>query len=131
MGTASEDLDAVIAAPEHHKVLLEDERIRVLETLLKPGEITRIHTHAWGGFLYIVSWSDFIRYDGEGRIMLQSQDLDVQPIPGTAIWAPPLPPHALRNVGDRDIHVILTELKDNAGSPTAEVTLPASSRSSN
>lgn len=38
-------LDAVMAAPNHHKVLLENDQIRVLETLIRPGEETAVHTH--------------------------------------------------------------------------------------
>ncbi len=43
--------------------------------------------------------------------MFQSKDLANPPRPGTAIYAAPLPPHTLRNVGNQDIHVILTEFK--------------------
>ncbi len=114
MSALLDELDAVAAAPEHHKVLLENDRIRVLETRILPGDETNVHIHVWGGYLYIVSWSDFIRYDGEGNIMLQSSNLSNPPQPGTAIWAPPLPPHTLRNVGTQDIHVILTEFKDGS-----------------
>ena len=45
-----DQLDAVAAAPEHHKVLLENDQIRVLETLILPGEETAVHTHVWSGF---------------------------------------------------------------------------------
>ncbi len=112
--TRLDALDAVTAAPEHHKVLLEDDRIRVLETLIHPGDETRVHTHIWGGYLLILSWSDFVRYDDQRNVMLESKNLAQTPEPGTAIWAPPLPPHSLRNVGNRDIHVILTEIKDGS-----------------
>lgn len=118
-------LDAVTAAPEHHKVLLENDDIRVLETVLQPGEETKVHTHVWGGYLYIVSWSDFVRYDEQGNVMLQSKDLAQAPEPGTAIWAPPLPPHSLRNVGEGTIHVILTELKGSGSLEIPPSSLPA------
>lgn len=104
-------LDAVVAAPKHHKVLLENDYIRVLETLIPPGEQTEIHTHVWGGYLYIVSWSDLVRYDDVGNILLDTRNSPNQPQPGTAIWAEPLGPHVASNVGDRNLHVILTELK--------------------
>ncbi len=103
--------DAVAAAPGHHKVLLENDQVRVLETLLKPGEETAVHTHIWSGFLYIISWSDFIRYDEHRNIMMDSARMTNTPIAGTAIAAAPIPPHSLRNVGTENIHVILTELK--------------------
>ncbi len=104
-------LDAVAAAPKHHKVLLENDQIRVLETLILPGVETTVHTHIWSGVLYIISWSDFIRYDENRNIMIDSARMVNTPIPGTAILAAPIPPHSLRNVGTQNIHVILTEFK--------------------
>jgi quercetin dioxygenase-like cupin family protein len=38
-------LDALIAALEHHTLLLENERVRVLETHIPPGAVTAVHTH--------------------------------------------------------------------------------------
>ncbi|MGC4045671.1 MAG: hypothetical protein QM758_17910 [Armatimonas sp.] len=108
-----DELDAVSAAPQHHKVLLENDHIRVLETLIRPGEETAMHTHIWGGYLYIVSWSDVIRYDGERNVILDSKAQGFFPEPGTAIPAAPLPLHSLRNVGSQNVHVILTELKNS------------------
>jgi hypothetical protein len=105
-------LDAVAAAPEHHKVLLENDQIRVLETLLRPGEETAVHTHVWSGFLYIISWSNFVRYDEHRNVMMDSSRMTNTPVPSTAIPAAPIPPHSLRNVGTQNIHVILTEFKE-------------------
>jgi hypothetical protein len=106
-----DEFDAVSAAPDHHKVLFEDDRVRVLETLIRPGEETAVHTHVWSGVLYIVSWSDFVRYDEHRHVMMDSARMASTPMPGTAIPAAPLPLHSLQNVGTRDIHVILTEFK--------------------
>lgn len=122
-------LDAFIAAPRHHKLLLENEDIRVLETLIRPGEETNVHTHQWGGSLYIISWSDFIRYDDAGNVVLESKDLAETPTPGTAIFVPPLPPHTFKNVGTSDIHVILTEIKNPASPlPAKNQPIPASNK---
>ena len=46
-------LDAVIAAPEFHTVLYEDERVRVLEGLVPQGVTVPLHTHRFGGVLYL------------------------------------------------------------------------------
>ncbi len=124
MSTILDELDAVVAAPRHHKVLLEDDRIRVLETLILPGEETAVHTHVWSGYLYIVNWSDFVRYDADRNVMLDSSSLASPPAPGSAIWAPPLPPHSLLNVGNTNIHVILTEFKHSADPSTTHIGLP-------
>lgn len=106
-----ENLDALIAAPEHHKLLFENDRVRVLDTLILPGEITNIHTHRFPATLYILSWSDFIRYDSEGNVLLDSRNISNQPLPNTALWTEPLAPHALKNVGAQNLHVISVEMK--------------------
>ena len=40
-------LDAVIAAPAHHKVLFENDRLRVLEVTLEPNDEEPLHHHRW------------------------------------------------------------------------------------
>lgn len=41
------DLDAVVAAPKHHKVLFENEAMRVLEVTLEPNDEEPVHHHRW------------------------------------------------------------------------------------
>jgi hypothetical protein len=38
-------LDALTAAPEHHWLVFENERVRVLKVRIGPGEIVPLHTH--------------------------------------------------------------------------------------
>ena len=38
-------LDAIAAAPKNHKVLYEDDHVRVLEVTVQPGEIENMHHH--------------------------------------------------------------------------------------
>ena len=104
-------LDAVSASGEHHKVLLENDRVRVLETIIPPGEQTALHSHVWSAHLYILSWSDFERFDADGTVIFRSSDLERRPQPGTSVWSAPLPAHSFRNVGTQNFHVITTELK--------------------
>jgi hypothetical protein len=40
-------LDAVIAAPTNHKVVFENDRLRVLEVILEPDEEEPTHHHRW------------------------------------------------------------------------------------
>lgn len=103
--------DALVASPMHHFLLLENEFVRVLETIILPGETTAVHTHQWPAALTIISWSDFIRYDAEGIITADSRNLPAADRDGTALWTEPLTPHSLKNVGEKIIHVISTELK--------------------
>lgn len=103
-------LDAVVAAPRFHRVLLENEKVRVLDTIVQPGETVPLHTHRWPSVLYVLSWSDFVRADADGRVTKDSRG-SAAPTPGEALWSGPLPPHTLENVGDRELHVIAIEQK--------------------
>jgi hypothetical protein len=104
-----DSLDAVAAAPAHHLVLLENATVRVLDTRIAPGDIVPLHTHRWPCVIYVLSWSDILRRDADGAVML---DTRVTPMtPTSAMWSAPLPPHTLENVGTREIHIISVELK--------------------
>ena len=106
-----DELDALIAAPQHHKLLFENEFVRVLDTHIAPGETTNIHTHQWPASLYILSWSDFIRYDADGKVVVDSRTLASVPEPGAVLWSGPLAAHTLQNVGENNLHVISAEIK--------------------
>ena len=106
-----DSLDAVIAAPESHQRLFENDAVRVLETRIEPGATTPVHTHRWPGVLYILSIGDFVRRDGDGTVLVDTREGGTLPEPGTAIWSAPLPPHTLENVATTEIHVIGVELK--------------------
>jgi hypothetical protein len=106
-----EKLDALSAAPQHHILLFENDHVRVLDTRVLPGQTVPLHTHHWPSALYILSWSDFVRRDAEGGVMVDSRLFSTTPS-GSAIWSGPLPPHTLENVGKADLRVIAVELKN-------------------
>ena len=104
-------MDAMSAAPDHHSILMENDQVRILDTRLAPGEQTPVHTHQWAAALYVLSWSEFIRYDPEGCVLLDSRTIDPKPEVGSAIWAGPLTPHYVRNVGSTNLRIIAIEMK--------------------
>jgi hypothetical protein len=106
-----EELDALVAAATHHTLLLENERVRVLETRIAGGETTAVHTHRWPNVQYVVRSPDFIRRDGEGAVLLDTRMTQRRPEPPAVLWSEPLPPHSIENVGEADLHVIMVELK--------------------
>jgi quercetin dioxygenase-like cupin family protein len=103
--------DALKASGAHHKQLLDNEHVRVLETTIRPGEQTAVHAHPWPAALYVVSFSDYIRYDAEGRVVLDSRTLSQKPKAGDAVWSAPVPRHSIKNVGTTNLVVIAVELK--------------------
>ncbi len=105
-----EELDALRAAPKHHVLLFENDVVRVLDTTVGPEETVPLHTHRWPSALYILSWSDFVRRDSQGLVLVDSRSGRGLP-EGTALWSGPLPPHTLENVGSRNLRAISVELK--------------------
>lgn len=103
------DLDALIAAAGNHTLLFENDKVRVLDTLIKPGETTPVHTHENPSVFYIKNWSDFIRYDGEGNVIVDTRENAGDP--PAVLWGDPLGPHAVENVGEVDLHVVGVEIK--------------------
>lgn len=105
-----EELDALIAAPRHHALLLENEHVRVLDTRIAAGETVLLHTHRWPSALYILSWSDFVRRDADGAVVMDSRT-HPKSFEGKALWSGPLAAHTLENVGEKELRAISVEVK--------------------
>lgn len=108
------ELDALTAAAGHHFNLLENDRVRVLDSCVKPGESTPVHTHEWPSVLYVIGFSDFVRRDQNGDVLFDSRGSENKPAPGQAFWSGPLQPHFVTNVGDSDIRIISVEIKTSS-----------------
>jgi hypothetical protein len=109
-------LDALVAAPGHHALLLENERTRVVRTRILPGQIVPVHTHRWPGVLFITAWSDLLRRDPQGTVLLDTRQLPDKPGLNVPQWQEPLPPHTVENVGSAEFDAVQVEMKDGAGS---------------
>lgn len=107
---ATHPLDAMSAAADHHEVLFENEVVRILDTNVPPGGKTPVHAHQWPAALYVLSWSDFIRRDPAGEVMVDSRDQKMGET-GAGLWLPPLPPHSIENIGSSNLHIIAVEVK--------------------
>ena len=108
---ATHAFDAMIKAPDQHLLLLENSRVRVLDTKVRPGERTPVHGHEWPAALYVLSWSDFVRYDPEGNVLLDSRSIAIKPAIGSALWAGPIGSHYVENVGANELHILAVEIK--------------------
>jgi quercetin dioxygenase-like cupin family protein len=104
----------LIAATAFHTLLLENERVRVLEVRIRPGEFVPVHTHRWPSVTCVVSASHFLRRDEKGALLFDSRTAGPPPEKPAAQWTPPLPPHSVENIGNSEILLISVELKDRS-----------------
>ncbi|MGP0017819.1 MAG: hypothetical protein ACLPHP_04555 [Candidatus Sulfotelmatobacter sp.] len=107
-----ESMDALVAAPSHHTLLMENDRVRVVRTRILPGQIVPVHTHRWPGVLFIESWSDLIRRDPQGNVLLDTRQLNDKPSINVPLWQEQLPPHTVENVGGAEFSAVQVEMKD-------------------
>ena len=108
---ATHPLDAMANAPGHHVLILENSKVRVLDTKVEPGERTPVHGHEWPAALYVLSWSEFVRYDPDGNVLLDSRTSPARPAVGSVLWGGPIEPHYVENVGDVELHILAVEIK--------------------
>lgn len=70
----SEDLDALKAAPDNHKVVYEDDNVRILAVILDGKKSEPVHTHKWKSIMWIakpIVPCQIINYkkDGNGNLV--------------------------------------------------------------
>jgi len=97
--------DPVKVAPAVYKPLLENERVRVLEVTVKPGETTSLHSHP--------DYSAYVIAGGMVRFFSSTADTGVVVELKTdmARWHD-AEVHSAKNVGTTTIRVLVTELKE-------------------
>lgn len=104
------ELDGVTADPDHHRVLFENDEVRVIETIVRSGDTTAVHTHP-KTVMYVLSGTHFVRRDDSGQALVDTREQGDFVMP-SVIWSDGLPPHVIENPGAEDLIVIGIELKD-------------------
>ncbi len=95
--------DAVQVAPHVYSVLFENERVRLLEVRLKPGESSAMHSHP----AYVIYGL------GDGKVKFNSpsgESAEVDLKAGEVMWREP-EEHAVDNLGSTEAHALLFELR--------------------
>lgn len=97
-------IDPVDVSPQHYRVLLENEHVRVLEMTLPAGQMDERHSHP-AETVY------FLR-GGKVRFHLLGGETAEAEVPdGGAIWHEPWT-HQVENIGGTDIHAIIVESQE-------------------
>ena len=101
--------DGLAAAPGNHRLLYEDDFIRVLSVSIRPGETEPVHHHRWQSVFVIDRLVKLRDFDGEGReIPLPIPDKFELPL---TVKLPPQPAHSVRNEDTVAFHGTRIEFK--------------------
>lgn len=103
--------DGPVGAPDHHRVVFENERVRVLEVVIRAGDTAPLHTHLTPHLLIASSGSQFVRRDADGAVLLDTRTMGRDYRPPTYAWNDGIGPHTLENLGPDDILATSVELK--------------------
>lgn len=104
-------LDALVAAPNSHRVVFENDEVRVLEVTVAPGVREPEHTHRWPSVM-ITDQPARINYFTGAELTYTSPDpLPAEPRPRTS-WIEPEGPHSVENLDSVWLHAFRFELKN-------------------
>lgn len=96
-------MDAADVAPNVYSVLFENERVRLLEARLRPGDSSAMHAHP-----------DYLVYaTGDSKVTFTSssgESAEVELKAGDTMWRE-AEEHSAKNLGTVDVIALLFELK--------------------
>ena len=102
-------LDPLIASPETHKLVLENDSVRVLRVEIPPGYREPVHTHKENGVMIIEQRARINYFDENGRLLFSTQPPSEK---NTVVqWHEPEGPHSIENTDTVPFKAFLIELK--------------------
>jgi quercetin dioxygenase-like cupin family protein len=102
----AQDVIKVAGGTETHKVLLDNDQVRVLDVRIQPGQKIAMHSHPENVVYYVSDYKIKVT-SPDGKTAIREGKA------GTAVWFGPLT-HAVENAGTTEIHLVQTEMKGTA-----------------
>lgn len=96
--------DAVEVSPQMYTVRLDNDRVRVLDYHLKPGQSEALHSHH-PGVAYVITSARVRTTAADGAQSVGTLNA------GDVHWREHSVVHAVENIGATDMHALLIELK--------------------
>lgn len=100
--------DALAAAPQNHKLLFENDEVRVLEVTVRPGVREPLHAHRYPSVLYYISAAHMKEHSPGITPIDHPRKQD-----GAVVFLPIGPPHQMENLETtKPLRAIRVELKN-------------------
>lgn len=96
--------DPAVVNPKTIRVKLDNERVRVLEAVLEPGDKEQLHSHP-ASVYYVIEGGKMRNHAADGT----STERDLQA--GQVVYRDPTV-HWAENIGTTTVRIVLVELKD-------------------
>jgi hypothetical protein len=98
--------EEIAANPIGTRLIFEDDRVRIWEIVLEPGQDAPTHTHLLDYTTVTIEGSTLERLNGDGTVDRH------EAIPGRTLrWYQSTPIHGLRNVGTTRFRNVIVEVK--------------------
>ncbi len=96
--------DATIAAAEGHRLIYENEFLRIVESRLKPGQLVPFHTHQWDSIILTLQGSKF-RCDDGTNVTLEEWTSMAGKVEGS------FHAYSYQNIGPTEFQALVFEFK--------------------
>lgn len=115
----AQDVMNVAGGLETHKVVLDNDQVRMLDVRLQAGQKVAMHSHPPNTVYYVTDCKLKVSGpDGKSEI--------VEPKANTAVWRGDSR-HSVQNVGAAECHLVQTELKEGTRKSGGALVRPVSS----
>jgi quercetin dioxygenase-like cupin family protein len=102
--SSTTSLDPLKLAPENYTLLLENDRVRVFDVHIKPGENLSLHANG-PSVIYVFNNGSLKHTYADGTAKVKNA------VSGAVVWDE-AEAHETMNVGETDIHSLKIELKE-------------------
>lgn len=112
VGPPSPDFLPLTAAPDQHKVLVDNDWVRVFEVVSEPGEVAPAHVHEWHSVFITASPAKLLFRDVAGAVVLEAPGVTRGEILPRVQWfGPSVAPRSVENVDTVPIRAYRIEIK--------------------
>lgn len=110
--------DSVKVAPDlHQKVLIDNDKIKMMEVEFAPGDITPMHHHP--------NYVTYVLSDGQLEITVKGKQPEVVNIKAGGYMYSPTETHMVKNTGTTTVKMLIMELKPAQAQKMAAPAKPA------